>query len=177
MQLTVENCTSININNLQKTIKKTIKKDYMDPSTEETYQYVLKELEKFSVNGQVFKYSSKNSYLGGHRWFFLCPHCDKPSNKLFLPPESCTDRERLYLCKVCHRLKNQSALVGQNNMYKKVTRPIRKMKEIEEKIARGHLKAEKVQELLNEHEKMENELKNCPEYRLYVFKKKHNLMI
>ena len=50
------------------------------------------------------------------------------------------------------------------------------MKEIENKISRGHLKGEKVQELLNEHEVLEKQLKDSPEFRLYTFKKKHNLI-
>ena len=37
MQLTVEKCSSININSLQKTIKKLIKRDYPDSNIEEVY--------------------------------------------------------------------------------------------------------------------------------------------
>jgi hypothetical protein len=175
MQLTVEKCSSININSLQKAIKKLIKRDYPESSIEETYVYSQEELKKFAVNDQFFEYEALKNHLGGHRWFFLCPKCAKRASKLFLPPEN-GNRERKYLCKVCHRLKNQSALQGQNNMYRKVTKPLKRLKEIQDKINRGHLKSEKVQELLNEHDFLEKGLKDSPEYRLFTFKKKHNMM-
>ena len=177
MQLKVEKCSSININPLQKTIKKLIKRDYPDSPVEEVYVHTLNELKKFSVNDQLFKYKALKNHLGGHRWFFLCPKCGKRANKLFLPPNGTKNRERKYLCKICHKLKNQSALQGQNNMYRKVTKPLKRMKEIQDKINRGHLKSEKVQQLLSEHDALENELKNSPEYRLYTFKKKYNNVI
>lgn len=175
MQLTVEKCTSININSLQKTIKKIIKRDYPDATVEEVYIHTSNELKEFSVNDQIFDYEALQNHLGGHRWFFLCPRCEKRASKLFLPPEG-MNREPRYLCKVCHKLKNQSALQGQNNMYRRVTKPLKRMKDIQNKIQRGHLKSEKVQALLEEHDNIEKELKESPEYKLYVFKKKHNLM-
>ena len=49
------------------------------------------------------------------------------------------------------------------------------MREIENKIQRGHLTSEKVTDLLNEHDFLEKELKKSPEYRLFKFKKTHNL--
>lgn len=174
MQQTVESCTSISIHSLQKTIKRLIHKNYVDPSPEDVYHHTNEELRKFQVNGQTFTYQVMKNYLGGHRWFFECPRCSKKSSKLFLPPVF-SNREQLYLCKNCHRLKNQSAIAGQNNIYRKVTRPLKKMKEIENKIARGHIRGEKIQELLNEYDRLETELKGSPEYRLYSFKKKHDL--
>jgi hypothetical protein len=50
------------------------------------------------------------------------------------------------------------------------------MKTLENKIAKGHLKVEKIQELLDEYEKLEKQLKDAPEFRLYAFKKKHGLL-
>jgi len=176
MQLTVEKCSSININSLQKTIKKLIKRDYPDSSIEEVYTHSLEHLSKFTVNDQLFEYEALKNHLGGHRWFFLCPKCGNRASKLFLPPEGTGNREKRYLCKTCHKLKNQSALQGQNNMYRKVTKPLKRMKEIQDKINRGHLKSEKVQELLDEHDTLEQGLKDSPEYRLFMFKKKHNMM-
>lgn len=175
MQITVETCHSICINPLQKAIKKLINRDYPDIIPEEIYEHTFEELKKFTVNDQYFEYEAFSNYLGGHRWFFHCPKCKRKANKLFLPPAGTKGREQKYLCKYCHRLKNQSALQGQNNMYKKVTKPLKRIKEIENKISRGHLKSEKVQELLDEYETIEKELKNSPEFRLYTFKKKHNL--
>jgi hypothetical protein len=174
MQLTVEACSSVCINPLQRTIKRQVNRDYPESSTEEIYNYTLIELNKFSVNDQFFQFEAIKNFLGGYRWFFLCPKCNKRSSKLFLPPEG-MGRETKYFCKSCQRLKNQSALSGQNNMYRKVTRPLKKMKEIENKIAKGHLRGGKVEQLLDEHEKLDKELRGCQEYRLYTFKKKHNL--
>jgi hypothetical protein len=175
MQVTVEACSSICMNTLQRQVKKIVDKDYPNATPQEVYDNVVKELKNFSVNNQTFDYFAHVNYLGGHRWFFLCPKCKNQAIKLFLPPETAPDREHLYLCKACHKLKNQSALMGQNNMYRKVTRPLRRLKEIEDKIARGHIKAEIVQKLLDEYESLEKHLKEAPEFRLYSFKKKHNL--
>ena len=175
MQVTVESCTSININTLQKTIKRELNKDYPDSNQDEIYIYTLKELKKFSVEGQTFKYEAITNYLGGYRWFFLCPKCGVRATKLFLPPEDILTKENKYLCKKCHKLKNQSAIAGQNSIYKKVTRPLKRMRLIENKIGRGHLTSEKVQALLEEYNDIENKLKNSPEFRLYSFKKKHNI--
>lgn len=173
--MTVESCTSICINPLQRSIKKLINRDYPEAAPDEIFNYTLRELQKFIVNEQSFEFEPLDNYLGGHRWFFKCPKCGKRASKLFLPPPNC-GREQKYFCKSCHKLKNQSALMGQNNMYRKVTRPLKRMKEIEDKIARGHLKSDKVQELLNEYDSLEKELKKSPEFRLYTFKKKHNLI-
>jgi hypothetical protein len=65
--------------------------------------------------------------------------------------------------------------MGQNQIYRKVTRPLKRLKEIEDKISHGHLKTDKVQALLNEYEMIEKHLKASPEFRLYSFKKVHNL--
>jgi HAMP domain-containing protein len=176
MQTTVETCTSICINALQKSIKKLLARDYPDSTPEETYAHTMEELQKFSVNDQIFEYDAMKNYLGGYRWFFLCPKCKHRASKLFLPPMGAKNRDHKYYCKVCHRLKNQSAIMGANSMYKKVTRPLRRMKEIEDKISRGHLKSERVQDLLDEYETLERSLKETKEYRLYSFKKTHNLI-
>ncbi len=176
MQVTVESCHSVSINTLQKSIKKLISKDYPGATVDEVYNHTLSHLNNFSIEGQIFEYEAIPNHLGGHRWFFLCPECKARSSKLFLPPESAEGRKRIYLCKGCHKLKNQSAIQGQNNMYRKVTKPLKRLKEIEDKIARGHLKSEKVQELLDEYEKIEQRLKDSPEFRLYTFKKKHKML-
>lgn len=173
MPLTVENCISIDIHSLQKTVKRIVNKDYPESTSEEMRRYTLEELKKFTVNDQFFEYESIKNYLGGYRWFFSCPNCGKRCGKLFLPPPA--TRVQQYYCKTCHKLKNQSALQGQNNMYRKVNKPLKRMREIEDKISRGHLIPTKVQELLNEYESLEKNLKGSQEYRLYTFKKKHDL--
>lgn len=175
MQVTVENCTSLCVNPLQKSVKKQILKDYPECSSEELCKHMYEQLKKFTVNEQFFNYESLKNYLGGNRWFFLCPKCKNRVSKLFLPPEA-AKKENKYLCKTCHRLKNQSAIQGQNKIYRKVTKPLKRMKDIEDKITKGHLRPEKVQELLDDYERLEINLKKSPEYRLYKFKKKHDLL-
>jgi uncharacterized protein YlaI len=175
MKVTTEQCSSLNISALQKAIRRTIDRDYPGSAGEELYAFTEKELKKFSVNNQFFEYSSMNNILGGHRWFFLCPQCKKRVGKLFLPPEGCL-LERKYLCKDCHKIKNQSVIMGTNKIYMKVIRPLKKLQEIENKISKGYLPNDKIQILLNQHEAIENSLKASPEYRVYLFKKKHGLL-
>lgn len=175
MPVTVESCTSINIHTLQRALRKGIERDYLEPSEDEIYTLILQGLKKFTVNDQIFDYTAIKNYLGGYRWFFLCPKCKKKSNKLFLPPES-SNKEPTYACKLCHKLRNQSALLSQNVMYRKVTKPLKRMKILENKIAKGHLRVEKIQDLLDEYERLEKQLKDAPEFRLYAFKKKHGLL-
>jgi hypothetical protein len=52
-----------------------------------------------------------------------------------------------------------------------------RLKEIEKKLDRGYLSQDKVEKLLDEYDAIEKELKSTPEYRLYIFKKQHNLKI
>lgn len=174
MRLTIENCKQIYIGTLQKTIRKLICRDYPDSTDEEMYKYTEGELLRFVANEQNFQYTAIKNRLGGYRWFFLCPKCNERVSKLFLPPPG-YQRELKYYCKNCHKLKNQSAVMGQNKIYRKVTRPVKRMKEIELKLERGYLSNDKVTELLNEYEALEKELKKTPEYRLYMFKKQHGM--
>jgi len=167
----LENCSSINISALQKTIRKNIDKDYPESSEEEIFSITNAELDKFSINNQKFKYSSMKNRLGGYRWFFLCPQCSSRVNKLWIPPRG-SGLTQKYFCKNCHGLKNQSVIMGQNKIYKKVIRPLKRMKEIEAKLEAGYLRNNIVENLLNEYDQLEKKMKNCPEYRLYIFKKR-----
>jgi hypothetical protein len=97
--------------------------------------------------------------------------------KLFLPPEAYPNYEHKYFCKVCHKLSNESEVKANNNLYKKVIRPLRKLREIEAKLEKGHLTSQKIEELLNEYDKIEQEIKSSPEYRHYSFKKKRGMNI
>jgi hypothetical protein len=175
MKVTTERCSSVCIGNLQKAIRKVIDRDYHNPLPEELYKHTEEELKKFSVIGQTFQYTSINNPLGGHRWFFLCPKCTRRVSKLFLPPEGC-GKEHKYLCKECHDLQNQSEAMGASKIYKMVIKPLKRLQVIENKISRGHLTDEKVHSLLREHEKIENTLKSSPEYKVYIFKKKHDML-
>ena len=170
--MTVESCSSIRISDLQTKIRRLIDQEYPESSEEEIFNHTQNELRKFTVNGQTFEYHSRKNHLGGYRWFFVCPKCKHNVDKLILPPPEAKGRERLYLCKGCHRLRNQSAVLSNNSMYQKVTKPMKRMKEIEDKLAAGHLSMDKVKEYLDEYESLENGLKSTTEYRLYMFRKK-----
>lgn len=171
MAILVEKCSLIAINVLQKTIKKIINRDYPDSSDQETYEYMKRELEKFSVNDQKFKYMSLKNHLGGHRWFFLCPKCENRANKLFLPPEG-SGLENMYLCKNCHGLTNQSTAMGRNKLYKTVLRPLKRLKKLAETLEKGYLLPDKAKALLDEYEALEKQMMQTTEFRLYTFRKK-----
>lgn len=177
MQLCVEQCNSISCSDLQSNIRKIIRKDYPDSSTQETFEHTQEELNKFSIDGQYFEYFSYPNQLGGYRWFFLCGKCHNKVNKLFLPPSQYEGYERLYLCKKCHHINNESVVRANNTLYKTVLKPQRKLRVIEKKLEVGHLRPEKIRELLDEYEALEREMRETPEYRLYLFKKKKNLNV
>ena len=174
MKLTLENCTSIYVGTLQKTFKKKAHKFDQNLSEDALFNHIQEDLIKFTVDDQTFQYTSIKNRLGGHRWFFLCPKCSTRVSKLFLPPIG-NGLESRYLCKTCHGLKNQSAVMGQNRIYKQVTKPLKRLREIEKKLENGYLGNDKIKELLDEYEGIEAQMKDTPEYRLYVFKRSRNL--
>ena len=130
MRITLEQCSMIYIGNLQKAIRKLIDRDYPESTQEEVFQHTKEELDKFSVNGQKFKYTFIKNKLGGYRWFFSCPGCGTRVSKLFLPPEG-IGYDTQYKCRNCHGIKSQSMVMGQSKTYTNVIRPLKRMKEIE----------------------------------------------
>jgi hypothetical protein len=172
----VEQCTCLNVSNLQGTIRKIANREDEEMSEQELFDFTKSELEKFTIDGNHFKFDHMKNVLGGYRWFFLCDKCGKRSVKLFLPPENC-GLEHRYLCKECHKLKNESVVKANNTLYKKVIRPLKRLREIEAKLERGHLTAEKTDELMNEYDAIEKEMKSTREYRLYAFKKKRGMNV
>jgi hypothetical protein len=177
MKLVAEQCSVISISNLQKTIRKVINRDDPTASDEDIFKYTEQELSKFQVNNQTFQYTYMKNKMGGYRWFFICGKCKSRVQKLFLPPDVFREYTHLYHCKECHGLLNESVMKANNNLYKKVIRPLRKLRKIEEQLEKGHLQEKKVEELLNEYDAIEREMKLCPEYRLYAFKKKRGMKI
>jgi len=133
---------------------------------------IQKSLRKFILNGQEFEYSFKRNYLGGYRWYVLCPKCKTPCLKLYLP-NNFKDREQLYLCKKCHDLKNSSSLLGATNRYKKVIKPLKRLEAIKATLLKTKLSSDRAKDLLLEYEQIERELAACPEFRLWEFQKKH----
>jgi hypothetical protein len=178
MGLCVEQCTSISCSTLQSGIRRMINRDYPKSTEEDIFKYTQEELRKFEIGEQRFKFLSINNQLGGFRWFFLCPKCEQKVIKLFLPPRGTfLTHEQKYLCKKCHHLKNESALKANNKLYQTVLKPLKRLRDIEKKLEIGHLKEEKIDELLNEYAVIEDRMKATPEYRLYLFKKKRNLPV
>lgn len=177
MKLVAEQCTIITISSLQREIRKLINREDPTANEEEIFNHTQAELNKFRINNQTFQYTFIKNKLGGYRWFFLCEKCQGRVLKLFLPPEAFTSYDHKYYCKECHNLLNESVMKANNSLYQKVIRPLRRLKEIEQKLEKGHLTGQKVEELLNEYDKIEIELKSRPEYRHYAFKKKRGMSI
>ena len=172
-----EQCSVISISALQKAVRGLIRKDYPDATEDETFNFTESEFKKFTVNDQFFDYTFQKNQLGGYRWFFVCGKCGGRALKLFLPPEAFKDYEHKYFCKKCHKLLNESVLKAGSGLYRKVIRPLRRLREIEAKLEKGHLQEKKVEELLNEYDLLEQGMKDCPEYRLYAFRKKRGMKI
>jgi hypothetical protein len=177
MKLVAEQCSIISASNLQKTIRKLIDQDDPTANEEEIFKYTEQEIQKFQVNNQSFFYTYIKNQLGGYRWFFLCEKCKQRVQKLFLPPENFPNYEHKYFCKKCHGLLNESVMKANNNLYKKVIKPLKRLREIETKLEKGHLQESKIEELLNEYDHIEQEMKTSPEYRLYAFKKKRGIKV
>ena len=47
------------------------------------------------------------------------------------------------------------------------------MQDIENKLQRGYLSSDKIKELLDEYDVLDKDVKSCQEYRLYMFRKRH----
>lgn len=155
-------------------IKNETRKRYPDLSDEKVKDLVLQSLKKFTLNDQNFEFVCSSNYLGGYRWYVICPKCGKQCIKLYLP-QNFPGRDQKYYCKECHELRNSSTLMGATKKYKKVTRPLKKLEALKQKILRKGLSASRSKTLLDEYERLERELKTSPEYRLWEFKNKHSL--
>jgi len=166
-----ESAVSFNFNKLVKKIKGHIKKRFPEASPQEITEKIGENLKIFTINNQFFEYSNIPNELGGVRWFVLCPQCKKKSLKLFLP--KAIDREQLYLCKTCHKLKPSSMLLGNRKKYKEITRPLKRLEYIKKKLLKKSLSIDEAEKLMEEYEEIEKKLGNSKEYRLWKFKKEH----
>ncbi len=168
----IESTVCFTFNNLLKKVKTFLKKQYPHASVD-MINYQLKEsLKLFSINNQFFEYDAIPNTLGGLRWFILCPKCGKKSLKLFLP--KLDDREPLYLCKDCHKLKPNSMLLCNNKKYAHITRPLSRMEKIKKQLLRKkNMNPEELEKLFKEYDRIEQRLITSPEYRLWMFKKEH----
>jgi hypothetical protein len=162
---------SFDFNNLVDKVKKHIKAHFSDSSPEEITQRIGINLKVFTINEQLFEYTSIPNKLGGVRWFVLCPKCGRKSQKLYLPKLS--NREPLYLCRWCHKLKPSSLLFGNQKKYTEVARPLKRLERIKKRLLKKKLRTKEVAELLEEYDEIEKKLVDSPEYRLWKFKKEH----
>ena len=171
----IESTTCFNFCNLLAKIRENIKKKYPDLKGKSYSDLTLKSLKTFKLNDQEFEFKGMDNYLGGVRWFVLCPECHRNSQKLFLPSAH-KDRKQLYLCKICHRLKNSSLLIGTSKRYKKVVKPLRHLEKIRAMLLKKNMTPEKAQPYLDEYKRIESELSSSPEYRLWRFQKEHGIV-
>jgi len=169
--IATESAVSFNFSKLVKKIKNHIKKVLPKASPEEVSEKIGENLKIFTINNQYFEYSNIPNELGGVRWFVLCPRCKKNSLKLFLP--KVIDRDQLYLCKACHKLKPYSMLLGNRKKYKEITRPLKRLEYIKKKLLKKNLSIDEAENLMEEYEEIEKKLGNSKEYRLWKFKREH----
>lgn len=171
--IAIESTIAFNFDNLHRKIRNHLKKQYPEITIEELHSKMGESLKSFSINNQIFEYLPVPNTLGGTRWYILCPKCKHRSVKLFLPKEE-KDREPLYLCKHCHKLKPISMLLYNNKRYKHITKPMVQLEKIKNKLLkRKKLGTEEVEQLFLEYDKIESTIVNSPEYRLWMFKKEH----
>lgn len=168
-----ESSISFNFGNLLKKVKKHINEQFPNDTQEQILVRISESLKTFSINDQVFEYVYRAipKTYGGVRWYVLCPKCKKHVLKLFLP--RLRDREPLYLCKYCHKLKPSSLILGTSKRYKSVTRPLNRLEQIKKKLLHKKLKIEEAEALLKEYERIEQKLAESPEYKLWLFKNEH----
>jgi inorganic pyrophosphatase/exopolyphosphatase len=157
--------------NLVNKVKTELKEKHPDMDDSTFFDLMNKSLNTFRLNGQTFEYEHQENYLGGFRWYIKCPICGTKSLKLYLP-ENFEDREQVYACKKCHKLKNTSALMGATSKYQKVVKPLKKLESLKKQLMKKSMKPEKAKELIDEYERIERSLENSPEYRHWKFQQR-----
>jgi hypothetical protein len=176
--MAIETAACYNFAPLFRKIKEEIKRDTpgvvrkSDIPEDKFRDIMFTYLHAFTINNQKFEYSYSPNHLGGERWFVNCPKCGKKCVKLYLPKAN-SKREQRYLCKICHRLKNASSLMGASRKYKEVIKPLKKLEKIKKLLIKDGMTAEKAAPLLNSYEKIEKELANSPVYRLWKFQQRY----
>lgn len=172
----VESCTSFNFGELIHKVKSNVKRKHPYLEIEDSDEFIYKSLRSFKINGQSFDFVAIRNNLGGNRWYVKCPGCGQASIKLYLPNQH-KDREQVYKCKDCHRLKNMSVIMGATKRYKKVVKPLKQLEKIRTQLMNKKMTPEKAQPLLDEYNRIETELAASPEYRLWKFQKKHGMAV
>ena len=166
-----ESAKCFSFSNLVNKVKKELKEKRPDIDDESFFDLMNRSLNTFKLNEQVFEYEHQKNHLGGFRWYIKCPKCGTKSLKLYLP-ENLEDREQIYACKKCHKLKNTSALMGATNKYQKVVKPLKKLEALKKQLLKKSMKPEKAQSLIDEYERIERSLESSPEYRHWKFQQR-----
>ena len=174
--LSVESATCFNFYNLVGKVKKSLQARFPEVKGDDFQQLMYKSLKTFKLDEQKFDYSFLRNNLGGIKWYVKCPKCGRDVFKLYLPTKA-NDREQLYLCMKCHKLKHASSLLGNTKRYHKVVKPLKALEKIRAQLLRRNISNEKAKELLDEYERIEKELASSPEYRLWRFQKEHGVQL
>jgi hypothetical protein len=155
-----------------KKVKEELKSIHKYATPDEIKDLIYKNLKTFKLNNQVFDYFCQDNYLGGQRWFVKCPKCGSNCFRLYLPQAN-SGREQRYLCRVCHRLKNVSALMGATSKYTKVVKPLKNLEKIKKALLKRGITPEKAAPLLDAYDKIEKQLETSAEYRLWKFQQRY----
>lgn len=170
----IESTTCFNFNNLCSKIKKDLLKKNGNLRGKALDKQIVDSLKTFAINDQTFEYTSSKNHLGGRRWYVKCPKCKSLCLKLYLPTKY-SDREQKYQCRDCHKLKNESLLLGNSTKYRKVVKPLKRLEKLRSMLLKKGLDPLKAKPILDEYERVEKDLSSSPEYRLYRFQKEHGV--
>ena len=172
----IESTTCFNFTNLVAKTKESLVKEYPGLKGKSLEDLIYKNLVTFNLNEQEFDYVSHPNNFCGVRWYVKYPRCSDPCLKLYLPNMH-KDREQLYLCKNCHKLKNASLLMGHSKKYTKVVKPLKQLEKIRSQLLKKDMTPDKAKPLLDEYKKIEQELAASAEYRLMRFQKEHGMPV
>lgn len=159
----VEDAHCLDVNRLVAKLKEAIFNNYGVIDADTTREKVGESLQELVVEGQSFEFTSAANKLGGKRWMVFCPNCSKRVIKLYKPSDE-TAVQRYY-CKDCHNLRPPSALYGSTRRYREMVRPMRRMERIKSTLQGKNLSESKTKELLDEYDKLEDQVKNSTFYR------------
>lgn len=168
-----ESTTSFDFKTFIVRVKRSLQKKYANLTCESMNDLIYKNLRDFRLNGQQFDYEKKPKDFGGNEFVVKCPKCGKNCTNLYLP--NLPDRESLYLCLNCHRLKSYGKIIAGSKLYNKVIKPLRKLEKLNKILLEKNLTPEQAQPYLDEYRIIEKALAESPEYRLYKFRKEHGV--
>ena len=168
-----ETCVCFNFTNLLRNVRSEVQTRIDRGKEAERYREEIHSgLRAYEINNQQFTFSTIPNKLGGVRWFVHCPKCNCRTMRLYLPTKF-PDREQQYLCSRCHHLMQTSLLKGKSKNYKTIIRPLKRMQKLKDILMNGRHTPAQAHPILEEYERLEKDLKDTPEYRLWKFKVEH----